>query len=257
MEKIDPEKRNRYIPLFTTIPLWRAFIGSVLNDGYGTLHVDDSANPQCAVAEFSGAFIYAGNADASKAESLMKLNTVQPLILGCDASWSHLVKQVFGQQAVPIQRWHLRSSSLNTHLLKNNVDRAVPEIQFRPIILDDIPMLEKNLGWEHHKYHYKSIQDFINTGRGFAAFDNTGRLVCAVSAFARSGNDIEIQVTTEEKHRRKGIALATAARFLHGVVNSGISAPWDAANEASTALARKLGYADVLQYQAYEVIPAE
>ena len=66
-----------------------------------------------------------------------------------------------------------------------------------------------------------------------------------------------MQVTTAEAHRRNGYALAVSAAYLDRCYRHGKRAPWDAANQESVLLAKRLGYQEVQEYVTYSLWPVK
>ena len=60
-------------------------------------------------------------------------------------------------------------------------------------------------------------------------------------------------MTTIEPALRNGFASLLSAAYLRLCREKDLSTPWDAANEASVNLARKVGFSDVSKYYIFEL----
>ena len=62
---------------------------------------------------------------------------------------------------------------------------------------------------------------------------------------------MELSLYVVPRHRRRGIATVLCAFIVKHCLENGLDPHWDAANKESCALAEKLGYTFVGEYQAY------
>jgi GNAT superfamily N-acetyltransferase len=86
--------------------------------------------------------------------------------------------------------------------------------------------------------------DFALRGLAFCVMDGERMVAFAASNYPLRGNDLEVfvRVADDPAYRRKGLGTAVSAALLSCCLERGITPHWDAANDASTALALKLGY---------------
>ena len=101
-----------------------------------------------------------------------------------------------------------------------------------------------------HGTFYRDAQDFAQRGVGAVAVYQ-GRIVASASSVISHGAEVELDISTEEVHRRRGLALHCAAEMIRECVSRGLTVHWDAQNEASYNLARKLGYETECEYTVY------
>jgi predicted GNAT family acetyltransferase len=88
---------------------------------------------------------------------------------------------------------------------------------------------------------FASPEQFVERGSGFCLLTGD-QIVSAATTFAICSRGIEIQISTREKHQRKGLATVVAAHLLLHSLQQGLDPNWDAANQASARLAQRLGY---------------
>ena len=251
MIKLEGNDRSQIISLFKDYTFWRTFMDLVLYQNMG-LAIADRPNPKMAVLFFSGAVVYGGKVEPEVACDLVKQLPVQPMVLGSDPEWYKYLKAFEFAQRTEKQRFYHPSNSLNFEKTHRLSKQAIPGYTIRRIEPSDDQELFEKLGWEHQRYHYKDMDQFVTDGLGYCAVQN--HTICAaVSCFARYRNEAEIQITTHVDHRRKGLAQALAARFILDCQNKGIECPWDATDEASANLANKLGYSECKEYPILEI----
>jgi hypothetical protein len=242
------KQRLRCKPLFSNVPIWRAFIESAFEDGHGQIIADDESNPKAAVLFYGGLLVYAGNYGADSAEDLIRYFDIQPCILGYSSEWNERIENILGDKLVAAKRYHLPYSSLRSGFVERILEDHKTNCE--EISLMDCPKLQDALGWEHQLHHYKTENDFLTNGNGFIIKSN-GSIISGASSFAVSSKHSECQVTTTEAERRKGYAQIVAAAYLNRCLRKNLNTPWDAANEASVRLGQSLGFTDVTEYNIY------
>lgn len=94
--------------------------------------------------------------------------------------------------------------------------------------------------------------DFLERGIGFGVFRGEV-LVAAASSFAVYDRTVEIEVDTHPSYRRRGFAAAASARLILACLERDLVPHWDAANEASRALAERLGFTLERRYEVVQL----
>lgn len=97
-----------------------------------------------------------------------------------------------------------------------------------------------------------SPQEFLNRGIDYCLLEGEKLASVCTSVFAtRSG--IEIDVHTEEAYQRRGFATLTAAALIDECLRGGRLPNWECFwdNDASSALANRLGFDMVEDYPVY------
>ena len=82
---------------------------------------------------------------------------------------------------------------------------------------------------------------FVEDAFGYVAVRG-GKVICGATAAACAARSVEIQITTAPEARREGIATAVSAALIADCLERGIAPHWSTVNDASRALAEKLGY---------------
>lgn len=99
---------------------------------------------------------------------------------------------------------------------------------------------------------WRSVEDFLRKGIGFGLFDGEVMASVCYSVFA-SREAVELDIKTEEKYRRQGLATLAASAFIEECLQLGKRPNWECFwdNEASARLAESLGYARGEDYPVY------
>ena len=101
-----------------------------------------------------------------------------------------------------------------------------------------------------HGENYADFVDFEANGVGAVVWHN-GEIVASASSFLTLDKEIELDVSTLEAHRGKGLASACIALMLQNCAQRGITVHWDAQNDTSRHLAEKFGFRAEFNYSVY------
>jgi GNAT superfamily N-acetyltransferase len=124
--------------------------------------------------------------------------------------------------------------------------------ELRQVRLEELPQFATDLD-RALIYNFRSHEEFITRAFGMGIL-HQGRFVSGAAAATVGGGKIEIEIQTQPKFRRRGLARAVAAALILYCLEHGIEACWDAANEPSASLARQLGFHSTGKYEAYRLI---
>ena len=99
---------------------------------------------------------------------------------------------------------------------------------------------------------WASLDDFLTHGVGFALLQGDQVASACTSVFA-SRTHVEIDVHTDEEYQHRGFAKLTASALIEACLQRGKAPNWECfwENEASTALAGKLGFSPRSDYPVY------
>ena len=115
-----------------------------------------------------------------------------------------------------------------------------PGIEISAIGIDDIPQIDETFS-PNKLSIFGSPQHFITTGFGECArFE--GNVVAVASSYAISSRMVEVAIATHPDFRRRGIATAVSAAMLVSCIKKNLDPHWNAGNERSSQVARKLGF---------------
>ncbi|MGP1350018.1 MAG: GNAT family N-acetyltransferase [Stomatobaculum sp.] len=168
--------------------------------------------------------------------------------------WSGWLEKVFQGRFRTVSRYSLRvpEESFDAALLRRCAE-ALPEgFSVRRF---DAGLFSEALREEWSAPFVASFQDALQyqqCGMGYAVLKGK-QLVSGCSAYAFSRGMMEVEVATEKRFRRLGLATCAAAHFLSDCMERKLRPNWDAANLASVGLAEKLGYLFEREYQVYQI----
>ncbi len=97
-----------------------------------------------------------------------------------------------------------------------------------------------------------SFEEFYNKSIGYCTIYKN-RIVAVIVGTASFNNIIPIDIETEEKHRRKGLAYAMAIEFIADCFRNNYIPQWDCveSNQTSYNMARRLGFEKVNENTVY------
>ena len=101
-----------------------------------------------------------------------------------------------------------------------------------------------------HGGNYADYAEFARYGSGAVVWYRDG-IVASASSFITLGSEVELDVSTDERHRRKGLADHCVASMLEDCAARGLWVHWDAQNTASARMAQSHGFAPEQDYAVY------
>lgn len=97
-----------------------------------------------------------------------------------------------------------------------------------------------------------SFEDFKNKSIAYCIISEN-KIVAVMVGTASFNNVIAIDIETEEKHKRMGLAYAMAVEFIADCLKNGFIPQWDCveSNQNSFNMARKLGFKKMNENTVY------
>ena len=186
-------------------------------------------------------FVYLdGKPDRESGTALKENYTARPLVCLTDA-WEAYVREQFPGAAV-----------YTRYMMKPAKRFRIPE----SMALSEGYRLSRMDGetFSRHPFshgaNYASYDAFRAEGSGAAVYHG-GEIVSAASSFLSLDGEVELDVSTKEEHRGKGLAGACVAMMLQDCMDRNITVHWDAQNAASGHLAEKFGFEQETAYPVY------
>lgn len=190
---------------------------------------------------------------------------------GREDAWKELIEACYPGQFETNERFafYKEPESLDPAKLQSFVDVLDPRFELKLI---DEKLYEKckeqEWSWDFVSL-YHDYEDYQVHGLGILAMDGDKPVAGASSYnsyvnwkeagaaldpwFPDRINGIEIEIDTSEDYKRLGLASACGAKLILEAIKKGWYASWDAANEISCHLAKKLGYRMHHAYQVAEI----
>jgi RimJ/RimL family protein N-acetyltransferase len=154
-----------------------------------------------------------------------------------------LVQEVHAGRLIDMPRYAFTSEKLDIEHLRRLGSQIPQGYRIESMDLDLAQQLagERSEFASDHMLNFDSPEDFIERGFGFCILDGD-EIVSVATTFAICDKGIEIQINTREEHQGKRLATVVAAHLLVYSLERNLDPNWDAANESSVGLAKKLGY---------------
>ncbi|MBQ6373652.1 MAG: GNAT family N-acetyltransferase [Clostridia bacterium] len=105
-----------------------------------------------------------------------------------------------------------------------------------------------------HGSVYGSYEAFAARGSGAVAWFGD-RIVASASSHLTFGDDVELDVTTDAGHRRKGLADHCVRAMIDDCAARGLTVHWDAKNTPSMNMAQGHGFTLRQEYAVYILKP--
>ena len=222
----------------------------------GKLEVDNLDDPEYAKFSYVNFMFFTGRADENKAEAILATFPPRIAIVAEDKDWYQLFEAYFsskegikfGQQ----DRVKFSSDSItkeHLHSLKKPLPEGFRLKRITQPILENLP---PSLN-PHIKMFFESEEKFLEKGMGFCILDGD-KPICFASSFIPIYDDsleVEIDTVDDPKYRRKGFATAACIALLEYCLENNLTPEWDAQNEASVGLAKKLGYTEKEKWKLF------
>ncbi len=256
MIEIEGQKKEK-LGLFFQDYRWNYLVDAVLEDAVvGRALVDNVVDPQAAVLELSKIKLYipGGDPGHSVVKEFLKGLRGFAAIIPISNSWDSLIQVVFAGKSVALPRYAFTSEGLDLMQLRDLCVKIPDDYRMVPLDLELTHKLkkEKSEFSSDHLVNYESPEDFLTRGFGFCILDKD-EIVSVATTFATCQRGIEIQINTRDAYKRQGLATAVAAQIIVHSLEQGLDPNWDAANENSVGLAKKLGYTPQGTYRMYLV----
>jgi GNAT superfamily N-acetyltransferase len=185
--------------------------------------------------------MFGGDASSPTARDLIA-GAARPreLVYGNDPAWRRLILDVHGDQVFDRPMLDYDPGGIDEGSLLVLEATLPPGFSLQALDADLTRQLDADLE-PHALQVFGGAQAFLDDGLGFGAVQN-GRLACAATSYTRSSRSVEVAISTRPAFRGRGLAAATAARFLRECLTEGLAPRWSASNPVSQRLAVRLGY---------------
>lgn len=157
--------------------------------------------------------------------------------------WQSFIQQNF-PDAETYVRYQMKSVN---HFVFPNLDKLASEFELRKFGEKEFEAKPFS-----HGKDYKSAEDFAANGAG-AVIWHKGKIVSSASSFISFENEIELDFSTLEDYRRKGLANHCISQMLKNCEKRGLLVHWDAQTELSRNIAFKFGFELNQNYTVYIV----
>ena len=251
LNEVPTESLDRLRPLFSDFPGLHGCLDAALEGSMGTAYADDAEEPAVALVKLDFTLL-AGDPSVDVAEEAVR-NVERPAsIVVSGPDWASLLRRVWGEKLQSRTRIAFSSEIWDRSQL-DSFTRALPEgYSLKRVGAEDAGRFAQLA--DSFVYNFPSLDAFIAHGVGYG-IEYEGRYVSGCSSFAISSRSLEFEIQTHPDFRRRGLAMATAAAMIEHCLDNNMEPCWDAHNDMSAALAKKLGFVDPTPYVAYGLPP--
>lgn len=227
-------------------------IWSCLQDCMGAAWADSLSDPQSAQVVVGPLGFFAGR----PSEELIRNHLEHSFdMVPRDTPWEEAIERVYGGGVNRYMRFATKKEGdvFDRARLQSIVSSLPAPYGLRAIDREVYGQTRASAWSEDLCSNYESADDFARNGLGFVVVKGE-EIVSGASSFTYYHGGIEIEIDTREDERRRGLALACAARLILECLDRGLYPSWDAHNRGSLALAEKLGYHFDREYPTYEFV---
>lgn len=227
-------------------------IRPVLYGEMGYACVDRADEPTVCCLTLSDFVFYAGDASSPTARYFLATTARPCYVLPSTRAWAELTREEAQTRGKVHTRCSFSSETLDRAELQEAATSTPLGYEVRRFDEETVSMAVEEHWSRSLVENFPSVDYFLDAGLGFGVFDED-TLVCGASSFAVYRNVVEIEVDTHPDYRRRGLAAAVSARLVVHCLDHDLLPHWDAANEASRALAGKLGFDSERCYEVLEI----
>ncbi len=255
--EIKKEDRSVLVPLFSDTE--ETMILSCIQGHMGKAFADNAGNPHCAQIMVGDFCFFAGDFLRPEAQELVR-NIPQEflsdtiLMIPLCSGWGDLIEKVYSGRFEKTTRYAVKKEP--DVFGREYLEKAACTLPdgFTLCLMDE-DLYYRSLAEDFSKDFcslFDSAEDFVHRGLGVCALYQD-KIVAGASSYSVYDGGIEIEVDTHPDFRRRGLALACAAKLILECLDRGLYPSWDAATPISAALAQKLGYHLDFSYLTYLV----
>jgi hypothetical protein len=254
MQEISEHQRQSVRPLYASFPGLHGAIEAVLEGSAGSLFVDDVKTPAVCRMVVGDFHMIAGDPASPAAKSVLR-SVPNGEYIAVPDDWHSLVRDTL-PGVEPRRRIAMREpASWDRQALARMREGLPPSYELRRVDASDVSEF-RDLN-ETFVGNFKSLEDFLARGIGFAVVNERGEMVAGCSTYTISSRCLEFEIETRKDYWRRGLALVTGARMIEHCLELGLEPCWDAAHEGSALLAERLGFVRAREYAGYYVRSSE
>lgn len=236
---IPTHERETFIPLFQSHRHMRSTLNRILKHGAGDLYVSKN---EFAIASLDSCTYLAGSVKNS-AEIVRVLTELKNpyRFLFNDKYWKDFLLNYYLNRASV----DVREAFSSEFLCTVDLEFLIKQVPSGYILLE----VDRNLASQCDPNIFPILQRELGTlGYGFAVL--RGKEVVSIATPADVCDKlVEVQVNTHPEHQRRGLATIASAAFINHCLKNSYDLDWDAKDEVSSLLAKKLGFQSLGKYE--------
>ncbi|MPM64696.1 hypothetical protein SDC9_111584 [bioreactor metagenome] len=225
----------------------KSFIDACLQGHMGVLIEDNPTAPTAARITVGDFCLLAGK----PCEKLV-LEAKALIVAPRTENWFELIEKIWGSKAEKTWRYAIKKevdifdrdklSTYAAQLPQGFSVKQIDETLYRSVL---------NNEWSADLCKlFLNAEDYLKRGLGFVVMYGD-KPVSGASSYCVYDGGIEIEIDTDPKFRRMGLATACGAKLILACLERGLYPGWDAHDLRSVLLAEKLGYHRDKAYPVY------
>ena len=253
MYYLKKEDMFRIAPIFEGCK--ETLIWSCLKGYMGDAWTDDIEEPKSAQIITVDFCFFAGVPSIELVKNIPEYFTTEWLLMiPQNDQWAKLIEKEYKTNCERFIRYSIKKELdiFNRENLNLYIKKLSSEYSIKKIDEEIYNKLPKEQWSQYFCSQFPTCKDFEKYGIGFVVIHND-MIVSGASSYTVYDKGIEIELDTKEDYRRRGLAIACAAKLILECLDKGIYPSWDAANKESVALAEKLGYNLEKEYVTYSI----
>lgn len=216
------------------------------------INLDNDTDPGVAQILRDGFTLFTGDTKNTEAEVMMKNLPGNYLIMPSGQNWVDLAKDVHGDRLKTKTRYSFTNDEISQENIELLIEAHPKKETCRLITLDEAQKMANHKINKAHLMNFESPGHFMQTGFGYG-IKSDGEIAAACTSSLVCKKGVEVNVITLPEYRQKGYAFLCALKFLRHCLQNNLYANWDASDEMSVDLAKKLGYTFKKEYKVYYI----
>lgn len=245
--EFDKDHRTPLRKLFENYPCMHGCIAAVIEDGAGQVWADSRENPSAALAILDFQFL-AGDPFHEHVPLLFDLLHTKEWLIAPTPDWQQVASMTYPGKIEIYQRESFLAEQFDVERLHKFISALPHGFELRKVGFDDLALFAELS--PALLSSYPSAEEFIQRGVGIGIF-HQGHFISGASSSPLSGKKLEFEIQTHKQFRRRGFARIVASALILYCLENQLEPCWDAANEASSALAQQLGFCSTGKYNAF------
>lgn len=248
LTELDADHRSSLRGLYQDYPCLRGSVSAIVDSSMGRVFADSRWEPRVALAALDFHFL-AGDPFNETALPLIRLLKPGAIVIAPTPDWQRLLADVYPGELALYPREAFEVGGFDIDKLRRFCQELPGGFELRSVRVGEVEKFASDLD-PALVNNFRSPEEFISRGVGLGLW-HQDTFVAGASSAAIGKGKLEIEVQTRPEFRRRGFATAVAAALILYCLEHRLEPCWDAANEPSSALARKLGFRSTGKYNAY------
>ncbi|MEG0309105.1 MAG: GNAT family N-acetyltransferase [Clostridium sp.] len=256
MRELSDKEMKCLIPLINgklDVGLWACIEGKMM----GRAWVDNKSNPSIAMVLIADFCYLLGCNEYEDYEVCIKELIYKfkgKILVSYNNYWDSFIERHFVNNYKKYRRYAIKREVdvFERDELKNFIDIIECEFSIEKIDETNYNKVLQDVFMADCCSNFSSLEEFLSNGIGYIIIHKK-QIISGASSYVYCKDNIDITIGTKKEYRKKGLALACAAKVILDCLDKNIYPKWDAANLESVALAERLGYHFDKEYYVYSI----